>query len=129
MIDDPRFATAGARVENRDELERMLQERLREKTADEWLALIQNELPSAAINTLDRVFSDPHIMSRKIVTEVTHPITGKIKMVGIPMLCDGVRGEIRLPPPRLGEHNREILGGLLGYDEETIDRLKEEQVI
>ena len=129
MIEDPRFATAGARVQNRDELERVLQERLREKTADEWLALIQDELPSAAINTMDRVFSDPHIMSRKIVTEVTHPVTGKIKMVGIPMLCDGVRGEIRLPPPRLGEHNREILGGLLGYDDNTIEKLKNEGVI
>jgi len=129
MIDDPKFSTTGARVENRDELERLLQNRLREKTADEWLALIQNEVPSAAVNTIDRVFSDPHVMTREIVTEVTHPVTGSIKMIGIPMRCDGTRGKVRLPPPRLGEHNHEILGGLLGYDESTIDSLKQEGVI
>jgi formyl-CoA transferase/CoA:oxalate CoA-transferase len=128
MIDDPKFSTASARVENKEELVRLLQNRLYEKSADEWLALIQNELPSSAINTMDRVFSDPHVMSRGMVADVTHPFTGAMKLVGIPMRCDGVRGEIRLPPPRLGEHNHEILEEL-GYDESTIEKLKAEGVI
>jgi len=108
MIDDPKFSTAAARVENKQQLMKLLQKRLYEKTADEWLELIQNELPSAAINTMD---------------------TGAMKLVGIPMRCDGARGEIRQPPPRLGEHNREILGELLGYDENSIENFKEEGVI
>ena len=132
LMDDARFSTTPARIKNRAEVEALVQERLREKTADEWMELMDQSgsgVPFAPINSLDRVFSDPQVTSREIVTEVVHPVTGPIKMVGMPVRYDESRGKVRLPPPRLGEHNREILTGLLGYSEEEVNRLKEEGVI
>lgn len=130
LIEDPKFSTTDARIQNREEVVKQLQERLREKTANEWLDLLEKAgVPSAPINTLDRVFNDPHVLDRKILTEVTHPITGTFKMVGMPAKYDGVRGEIRLPPPRLGEHNEEILRDLLGYAGRDIDALRNERII
>jgi crotonobetainyl-CoA:carnitine CoA-transferase CaiB-like acyl-CoA transferase len=132
LIDDPRFRTTGARIQRRAEVEALLQERLREKTADEWMEMMDHSdagVPFAPINSLDRVFNDPHVVAREIVTEVTHPATGRIKMVGMPVRYDGRRGDVRMPPPRLGEHNREILTRMLGYNDQAVDRLKEEGVI
>ena len=130
LIEDPNFSTTNARINNREEVVRRLQERLRDKTADEWLELLEKVgVPSAPINTLDRVFNDPQVLDRNIVTEVTHPITGTFKMVGMPAQYDGRRGEIRLAPPRLGEHSNEILNELLGYTESDVSKLKEENVI
>jgi len=132
LIDDPRFSTTGARIQHRAELERLLQDRLQEKTADEWTDLMDKSgagVPFAPINTLDLVFNDPHVNAREILTEITHPVTGPIKMVGMAVCYDNRRGKVRLPPPRLGEHNREILGRLLSYSDQEVENLKKEGVI
>jgi formyl-CoA transferase len=132
LVDDPRFNTEEGRLENRQELEKILQERLKEKTAEEWIRLMDETgagVPFAPINRLDEVFQDPHVISREIVQEIQHPLTGPIRMVGTPVKYDNVRGQVRMPPPRLGEHNREILEKFLGYDDEQIGQLEKEGVI
>jgi crotonobetainyl-CoA:carnitine CoA-transferase CaiB-like acyl-CoA transferase len=132
LVDDPRFNTEEERLENRQELEKLLQERLKEKTAEEWIRLMDETgagIPFAPINGLDEVFQDPHVISREIVQEIQHPVTGPIRMVGTPVKYDNVRGQVRMPPPRLGEHNREILEKFLGYDGEQIGQLEKEGVI
>jgi crotonobetainyl-CoA:carnitine CoA-transferase CaiB-like acyl-CoA transferase len=132
MIDDPRFATTKARIENRREVERLLQERLKEKTAGEWMAKMDETgegTPFAPINTMDHVFADPHVKSRDIVVEIEHPVTGKIRMVAPPVHYDGSRCEVRMPPPRLGEHTGEILGHLLGYDQAKVAELQKEGIL
>ena len=50
-------------------------------------------------------------------------------MVGMPVRYDEERGKVRLPPPRLGEHNQEILSKVLGFNKEEIESLKKEGVI
>jgi len=42
--------------------------------------------------------------------------------VGIPVKMSDTPGEMQGPPPRFGEHNREVLREL-GYDDPTIDHL------
>jgi crotonobetainyl-CoA:carnitine CoA-transferase CaiB-like acyl-CoA transferase len=132
MIDDPRFSTTKARIEHRHELERLLQERLKEKTADEWLEMMDRTgegIPFAPINTLDHLFQDPHVVSRDIVAEIEHPLTGKIRMVAPPVHYDGARCEVHMPPPRLGEHNGEVLSRLLRYDEAQVAELQKEGIL
>ena len=132
LIDDPRFKTAAARLQNRSAVEEILQEKLLEKTADEWLTLMDQSdsgVPFAPINTLDKVFKDSQVISRQITTTITHPVTGPVRMVGMPVRYDERRNSPRLPPPRLGEHNQEILSKLLGYKTEEIETLKKEGVL
>jgi crotonobetainyl-CoA:carnitine CoA-transferase CaiB-like acyl-CoA transferase len=132
MIDDSRYRTTKARIEHRHEIERLLQERLKEKTASEWMEKMDEtgaEIPFAPINTLDHVFQDPHVVSRDIVAEIEHPVTGKIRMVAPPIHYDGARCEVRMPPPRLGEHNGEVLSRLLGYDEAQVSELQKEGIL
>ena len=130
LADDPRFLTNTARIEHRKELVPLLQERLHHKTAEEWLSILDEVgVPCAPINTLDKVFQDPHVMARGIVKEVTHPITGTLKMVGIPVRHHETPGTIRLAPPHLGEHTNTILHELLGYNDNVIDSLRQEGVV
>lgn len=132
LIEDPRFNTTSARIQNRSELEKILQERLLEKKADEWMERMDQSgegTPFAPINSIDRVFQDAHVISRDLVTEVTHPVTGPVRMVGMPVKYDERRGKVRQPPPRLGEHNQEILSEFFGYGTEEVEKLKREGVL
>jgi CoA:oxalate CoA-transferase len=47
----------------------------------------------------------------------------------LPIKLSATPGSIDSPAPRLGEHNEEIYGKLLGFDHEKLDRLKKEGII
>jgi crotonobetainyl-CoA:carnitine CoA-transferase CaiB-like acyl-CoA transferase len=57
-----------------------------------------------------------------MVKELTHPEYGPLRYLGIPVKLSDTPGELQGPPPRFGEHNRNVLKEL-GYDEPAIDQL------
>ncbi len=90
--------------------------------AEAFELLAKYELPVGPINTVAEVLEDPHIHARDMVQELTHPEYGPLRYVGIPVKLSDTPGELQGPPPRFGEHNRELLREL-GYDDPTIDHL------
>lgn len=130
LMDDPQYATNPKRVENRKKLVPLLQEVFLQKNSGEWLQLLgEAEIPVGPINTIDRVFADPQVLARQMLVEMHHPKIGKIKVVGSPMKFSETPVQYRIPPPLLGEHTEEVLRDVLGYEKETIARLKEGKVI
>jgi len=129
LADDPRFATNPKRVENREELTSILSKIFLTRKGDEWLKmLIDARLPCAPVNTLDKVVRDKHVLYRRMLVEIDHPTAGKIKVTGIPVKLSESPGDIRSPPPLLGQHNQEILREL-GYTNRDIKNLSEQGVI
>ena len=68
-------------------------------------------------------------LARQMLVEMRHPKIGKVKVVGSPLKLSETPVQYRIPPPLLGEHTEEVLRDVLGYDKETIARLKEGKVI
>ena len=60
---------------------------------------------------------------------VDHPQVGPKQYPGLPWRMSGTPGEVRWPSPTLGQHNREIFGGLLGLTGDEIDDLENGGVI
>ena len=130
LIHDPRYATNPKRVENRKELVSFLQEIFFQKTSAEWLKLLaEAEIPCGPINAIDRVFADPQVLTRGMLVEMEHSVTGKYKLVGSPMKLSETPVQYRIPPPLLGEHTEEVLRDILGYGQAQISRLREKKVI
>lgn len=121
LADDPRFDSNLRRLENKDILIPMLQDRFLSGPGEEWLEkLTTAEIPCAPVNTLDRVFADPQVLHRGMVAEVDHPKCGRLKVLGNPVFIEGVERSY-LPAPLLGEHTRKVLQELLGLSCESND--------
>lgn len=130
ILEDDRFENNPARVEHRDIIHELIEEETVKKTTDEWLNLLKEaEIPAAPIQDLQEVFEHPQTLARDMLESVRHPETGDINVTGIPIKMSQTEGEIDEPPPRLGEHTREILGEILEYDSDDIEDLVNEDVV
>ena len=90
----------------------------------EWTDALESVgIPCGPINTVQEALAAPQARARGMVTEVEHRTAGSISMLGIPFQMFGTPAAIRLPPPTLGQHSREILAEELGLDGDTIAAL------
>lgn len=130
LATDPEFATNKQRVANRDRVNAIVDQRMRTRTADEWIALFDAEgLPIGPVNTLDRILTDPHVVAREMVKVFQHPIAGEVRAIDMPYRFLEAGTGIRSAPPLLGQHTVEVLTGLLGYSQEQVARLKADGVV
>ncbi|HLY46791.1 MAG TPA: CoA transferase [Stellaceae bacterium] len=115
LAEDPRFATIAGRTAHIDELYTLLAERMRRRTTAAWRArLDQFDVPNGGVNDLDGLLADPYLRDTGFFHPVEHPSEGPTVTTAIPTSFAATPGELRLPPPRLGEHSAAILGEL-GY--------------
>jgi crotonobetainyl-CoA:carnitine CoA-transferase CaiB-like acyl-CoA transferase len=128
-VADLRFATNGARVAHRDELVPLIAERIAVRPAAEWLEKLEAAgIPAGPINRIRQALADPQAEFRHVVREIGAGKLGQVPTVGSPLRFDGERADADLPPPALGEHTDEVLGGL-GLGAEEIERLRTGGVI
>lgn len=129
LPDDPRFNSRAKRLENREQLDRILEEAFLKKTTAEWWDLFNKlEVPSGPIYTLDKALEDPQVLARNMVVEIDSPHVGRLKDVGCPVKASGVTQNYN-PPPALGEHTEQVLRSLLNYSPEKISELKNKGII
>jgi crotonobetainyl-CoA:carnitine CoA-transferase CaiB-like acyl-CoA transferase len=129
LAHDARFDTMAGRLENYADLRAILDAALRKLTRAEVFELLATyELPVGPINTVAEVLEDPHIHAREMVQELTHPEYGPLRYLGIPVKLSETPGSLQFPPPRFGEHNRDVLREL-GFTERAIEQLSAGSVI
>lgn len=117
-------------IEKQKEMYQALSEVFATRDRDEWIELMDEaDVCVGPVYTFEEMFSDPHFKHRKVVVEVEHPKLGKIKLLNTPFKFSETPAEVRTRPPLWAEHTREVLSSLLGYSEEKLDILLQEEVI
>ena len=130
IASDPRFDKNPKRLQNKTILVPILEEAiLKWKGEDLLKRLDEEDVPAAPVNTLDRILSNPQILTRNMVVEVNHPKVGKFKSVGNPIKVSRFPQETFQPPPMLGQHNESIYRDLLGYSSADLQTWKKGGII
>lgn len=124
LAGDPRYATNAVRVKHRAELVPLLQERIQDKTIDQWCELAtQHGFPCGPINTIDRVFDDEHIKARQVKVQVESQRYGAMAGVANPMRFSETPIRYDVAPPELGQHTEAVLAEL-GVDSARLAELR-----
>jgi len=107
---DPRFATNADRIQHRDLLIPVLQRHFAALPTSAWISrLMEADIPAAPIQTVGEALSDPQTAARSLIVELEHPLLNTVRSIANPIRLDSNPVAYRLPPPLLGEHNRQIL--------------------
>ena len=126
---DPRLTTNNDRVLARDWMVPLLRERLAGYSAKVLAAVFEkNGLPFAPITDPQDLFSDPHLIATGGLAPMTLPDGRETASPLLPITLDGQRPGLRLNPPKLGEHGRELLAGL-GYSAKEVDDLVQAGIV
>ncbi|MBA3594884.1 MAG: CoA transferase [Polaromonas sp.] len=129
LKDDARLASNNDRVRSRDWLLPMLRQRLALHSAAELSGIFEARgLPFAPITRPQELFEDPHLQQTGGLAPLKLPDGRDTTVPLLPLTLDGRRPGVRLSPPALGEHSRELLSGL-GYAEADIQRLLAQGVV
>jgi crotonobetainyl-CoA:carnitine CoA-transferase CaiB-like acyl-CoA transferase len=130
LLADRRFATMALRAEHGDEINAIVAAWCRERTSREIQDVLEaHEVPFGVACSVADIFSDPHVATRGDIVRVDDPTIGPVRMQGVYPRFSRTPGAIRSGAPRLGEHNREVYGGLLGLTAEELAALESEGVI
>jgi len=130
LADDQRFATIMARHQHQDDLDPLIESWTRTRTPMGAMNGLQAaSVPAGAVHSAAGVHSDPHLRERGFFVRLTHPSAGTHDYPGQPIRFSETATVFRSDAPLLGQHNRAILGGLLGYPDERIRQLEAEGII
>jgi crotonobetainyl-CoA:carnitine CoA-transferase CaiB-like acyl-CoA transferase len=123
---DPRFATNDARVKNRAAAVAKVQEIIEKHPSQYWLEELEKlSIGCGPINTLDQVFSDPHVVARGMTVDVPHPLLpGGARLIASPLRLSETPVAYRHHPPLLGEHTEEVLREKLGIGAAAMAKLR-----
>jgi len=129
LADDPRFASAESRWENRAALDAIVETWTRQRSKHEVMRLMgEAGVPCGATLDTGEVLTDPHLRARDMIVDVDYPTRGTYQTVGCPVKLSDSPADITRPP-LLGEHTAELLASLCDVSADDVPRLRAKGVV
>ena len=127
LLRDHRFATNGARVANRISLTSLLTEKLRTRSTEHWMNLLQNsKVPAGPVNRMSDVIENAQVRARGSRITLPHPTLGTVPGIACPIRLSHTPVTYRSAAPTLGQDTLNVLTTVLGYSPDTVERLRSE---
>jgi formyl-CoA transferase len=128
---DPRFAGNRVRVQNVEELDRVIAAWTKGFTAAEVDRLLtEADIPCTQVYTAVECAADPQFRHRGMVQEVDDPLLGRRTLhTGVVPHVPEDPGTVRWPGPAIGAHTEDVMRELLQLGPAAIEQLRQEGVI
>jgi crotonobetainyl-CoA:carnitine CoA-transferase CaiB-like acyl-CoA transferase len=124
LVSDDRYRTNAQRVAHYSALRPALANVLKRWPLDAVVRTLRDaSVPCGAVRSVAEALADPQIAARAMVETLQHPTIGALKVLGLPIKLSDTPGQVRSPPPRLGEHTRLVLEQDLGLSAAAVDQL------
>lgn len=124
LADDPRYIINAQRIQNKQELEQIIENILMTRPADEWFELFdEHGILYGRVQEYSDIMRDPQAKYDKLFDEVEHPFLGQLPVISSPIKTNNeLYQQVYQPSPLKGEHTADILMKL-GYSKNEIDDL------
>ncbi|MFN0093041.1 MAG: CaiB/BaiF CoA transferase family protein [Acidimicrobiales bacterium] len=131
LAEDPRYAEGPSRAANQADLVPIVQAWLLSFPDDDaaLAACLEHRVPISKVNSPVDLVTHPHYLARDMIRYVPDPVLGEVLIPGFPFKFGAEPPAAELHAPLLGQHNREVLGELLGYDEARTTALEKAGVL
>jgi crotonobetainyl-CoA:carnitine CoA-transferase CaiB-like acyl-CoA transferase len=127
---DARFASRTARIQNQEELYRIVGDWVSGRTADEAAMMLSAAgVPVSPVMNVADLVNDPHCAARGSIVTVPDPELGDVPMIAPLPRMSATPGAVRWPGTALGVHTEEVLGEILGMSAEGIGALRRDGVL
>jgi crotonobetainyl-CoA:carnitine CoA-transferase CaiB-like acyl-CoA transferase len=127
---DAHLDTTAGRLADHDRVDRELAAWTRERSNTDAMRVLQAAgVAAAAVLNAPAVACDPQIEALGYMVEVDHAEVGVRRVPGLPNRYSAMPALAYRPAPLLGEHNEDVLCGLLGLTRADYDALVEDRVV
>jgi crotonobetainyl-CoA:carnitine CoA-transferase CaiB-like acyl-CoA transferase len=127
-ITDPEYATFAARLKNRDQVTKELDDILMTAKTADWMSHLGGKVPIAPVYDVREALENPFVAEQQLVLDFEHPEHGKIRGIASPVRLDNGDVPPRRAAPRLGE-DTDLLLEELGYSSKAIGALHEQATV
>jgi len=129
-FNDPKYDSQPGRFADREFINAQLNTVLATNSCDYWVSQLEaKRIPCAPVNNFSAALSDAQVLHRKMVVELKHPDGSSTSGPGNPIKFSRTGEESYAAAPRLGEHTRDVLSGLLGMSDNEIEGMRIQGVI
>ena len=131
LAKDPRYVDHVSRGRNQDELDALIEAWTQTKTvAQVEQLMIDFSIPAGKIYRAPEMMADEHFAARNALIDIETERWGKVKMQNaFPFLSD-TPSAVRSPAPsRVGQHNGEVYGALLGLGADELAEMEARGVV
>jgi crotonobetainyl-CoA:carnitine CoA-transferase CaiB-like acyl-CoA transferase len=130
LVRDARFVNLQARLNNRVELDGIVQQWTEARPAEEVMVQCQSSgVPAGVVQTGADLLQDVQLRHRNYFSPFADSLIGPFEIPRSGFLFRGVNEEPLRLPNRLGADNDPILSELLGYDQATIEQWRQEEIL
>ena len=127
---DPRFADILSRLENVDDLDKLVADWTATLDAHVVMETLQSAgVAAGVVQRAPDTLADPQLKWDGAIIELDHPVSGKRLYPGIPFKMSGITPPKSTPAPILGQHTEEICHDLLKMSDQEIKKLTDEDIL
>jgi crotonobetainyl-CoA:carnitine CoA-transferase CaiB-like acyl-CoA transferase len=118
------YATPPDRILRRDELFAILGEAFTQQPWSYWQSRMREAgVPCGQVRTVGEAIRSPEARERGLVTRIPHSKLGWVPNISLPIRYSLTPIADPIAAPAVGQHTREVLREILGYDEERLAQL------